>query len=39
MEVKTLKRKWARAPAFSSSSGKVRYCSCCGKPFVFDDEV
>lgn len=28
-----------RAPAFSPSSGKVRYCSGCGRPFVYDDEV
>ena len=28
-----------RAPAFSPSSGKVQYCSGCGRPFVYDDEV
>jgi len=28
-----------RAPAFSTSSGKVQCCSGCGRPFVYDDEV
>ncbi|MEY8386982.1 hypothetical protein AALC17_06715 [Oscillospiraceae bacterium 38-13] len=28
-----------RAPAFSPASGKVRCCSGCGRPFVYDDGV
>lgn len=28
-----------RAPAFSPGSGKTQYCSGCGKPFVYDDEI
>ena len=28
-----------RPPAFSPSSGRVSYCSGCGRPFVYDDEV
>lgn len=28
-----------RAPAFSPSAGKVQYCSGCGRPFVYDDEL
>ena len=28
-----------RPPAFSPSSGKVSYCSGCGRPFVYNDEA